>query len=109
MQWQHFFRSETSMQLQGLPQNLHLFEDQPLQTLNVQALITTFWRLGEPLGEERILILVEASVNVGIDGTLEPHGKRIEITFRLQTILYNKVGQLLVDVGHRLTGKLDRR
>lgn len=97
------------MQLQGLAKDLHLFEDQALQTLNVQALVATLRRLGEPFREECILVLVEASVDVGIDGTLKPHGKRIEISLRFKAILHNEVREFLVDVGHGLASKFHRR
>uniref|UniRef100_A0A182Q8Y5 Secreted protein n=1 Tax=Anopheles farauti TaxID=69004 RepID=A0A182Q8Y5_9DIPT len=89
-------------------ENLHLLENQPLQTLHVHALVTSFGRFGETFGKKCILILAETTVYVRIDRTLQAHRERVKITLRIQTVLNDEIRQLLVDVGDRFTRKLYR-
>lgn len=63
-------------------------------------------QLGELFREERLLVLADASLDVGVYNSLQSHCERVQVPLVIQGMDGDELPQFVLYVTHRLAGEL---
>lgn len=100
-------RRDLTVQYQTGLEHAHLIQDESLESVYMRHHLGILPR--KLWSEEGLLILCDAAHHVGVDDTLQPHAKWINIPVRLGGVLRHQSSKLPLHALHGLAGVLHRR